>query len=345
MSQNIIQEKFINQLNNYRELSITKLLEYIPEREPRKYLYDLVTIYPKRAGKGFRPSLCISTCKIFGGKEHDAYNTAVALELFHNAFLVHDDVEDESSDRRGDPTLHEQYGIPVAINVGDAMNVLGIKPLMKNITILGPKLTWLVFSEVEHMVLEAVEGQAMELGWRRDNTCNLTDEDYLKMILKKTCWYTVIHPIRIGAIIGSGGTVNPDKFNRFGYYMGASFQIQDDLLNLLGDKKYGKEICGDILEGKRTLMLIHLLNTCNEKEKERLIAYLAKNRADRNIPEMKWVMKMMYKYDCIEYGKNSAKNLAGAALKEFYTVFGDKQDTIDRQFIENMIMYMVNRDY
>jgi len=94
MSQNDIQEKFLNQLTNYRELSIKKLLEFIPEREPKKFLYDLVSIYPKRAGKGFRPSLCISTCKIFGGKEYEAYNSAVALELFHNAFLVHDDVED-----------------------------------------------------------------------------------------------------------------------------------------------------------------------------------------------------------------------------------------------------------
>jgi len=76
-----------------------------------------------------------------------------------------------------------------------------------------------------------------------------------------------------------------------------------------------------------------------------LTRYLAKNRADRTPPEMKWVMKMMDKYECIEYGKKSAKNLAGAALKEFYTVFGDRQDTIDRQFIENMILYIVKRDY
>lgn len=345
MLQTDIQEKFLNQLNDYRELSIIKLLEFIPEREPRKYLYDLVTIYPKRAGKGFRPSLCLATCKIFGGKEKEAYNSAVALELFHNAFLVHDDVEDESWDRRGFPTMHAEYGIPLAVNVGDAMNVLSIRPLMNNLNTLGPELTWLVFSEVEHMVLEAVEGQAMELGWRVDNACNLTDEDYLKMILKKTCWYTIIHPIRIGAIIGSGGKVNPDRFNRFGYYMGASFQIQDDLLNLLGDEKYGKEICGDILEGKRTLMLIHLLNSCNSNEKERLSAYLSKNRAERTLPEMKWVMKMMRKYGSLEYGKKSAKNLAGAALKEFYTVFGDKKDNIDRQFLEYLILYMVNRDY
>lgn len=345
MPQTETQKKFLSQLNTYRELSISKLLEFIPEREPKKYLYDLVALYPNRAGKGFRPSLCISACKIFGGKGPEAYNSSVALELFHNAFLVHDDVEDESYDRRGHPTMHEQFGIPVAINVGDAMNVLSLRPLMQNLTLLGPKITWMIFSEVEHMVLEAVEGQAMELGWRKDNICDLTDGDYLKMILKKTCWYTIIHPIRIGAIIGSEGTVDPDKFNRFGYYMGASFQIQDDILNLIGDKKYGKEICGDILEGKRTLMLIHLLNNCNEGEKQRLTRYLAKSRSERTDPEMRWVIRMMGKYDCIEYGKNSAKNLAGAALKEFYSVFGDRQDSTDRQFIENMVLYMVNRDY
>ena len=339
------QGNFLSQLDLYRELSINKLLEYLPEKEPKKYLYDLVKIYPQRAGKGFRPSLCISTCKIFGGTEEEAYNSSIALELFHNAFLVHDDIEDESIDRRGFPTMHSEFGVPIAINVGDAMNVLSIRPLMQNLTSLGPKLTWQIFSEVDHMVMEAVEGQAMELGWRRDNASELTDDDYLRMILKKTCWYTIIHPIRIGAIIGSGGTIDPDRFNRFGYYMGASFQIQDDLLNLIGDKKYGKEICGDIMEGKRTLMLIHLLNSCHGTEKEKLIIYLGKNRTARTLPEMRWVMKLMNKYGCIEYGKNSAKNLAGAALKEFYTVFGDKQDTKDRQFLENMVLYMVNRDY
>ena len=148
MNEPLIEEKFLNKLSQYRELSIDYLLKHIPDKEPKQYLYDLVTIYPKRAGKGFRPSLCIAACKIFGGDEKRALNSAIALELYHNAFLVHDDVEDESDDRRGLPTLHAQYGVPIAVNVGDAMNVLSIRPLMNNLLTLGASLTWQIFAEI-----------------------------------------------------------------------------------------------------------------------------------------------------------------------------------------------------
>ncbi|MEO6818696.1 MAG: polyprenyl synthetase family protein, partial [Ginsengibacter sp.] len=220
-----------------------------------------------------------------------------------------------------------------------------IRPLMNNMTTLGPTLSWQIFTEIEHMVLESVEGQALELGWRKDNICDLTEDDYLRMILKKTCWYTCIHPIRIGAIIGSGGHVTPEVFNRFGYYIGAAFQIHDDLLNLEGDKeKYGKEIYGDILEGKRTLMLIYLLNSANKKEKKFLHEYLGKARKLRTVDETEYVMKLMRKYGSIEKGKNAAKNLAGAALKEFYTLFSSFPETEEKAFLENMILYMITRD-
>lgn len=340
-----IQQKFLTRLAMYRDISLDRLVSSIPDRQPKKYLYDLVTMYPERGGKGFRPGLCLAVNKIFGGNDGDAMNTAVALELYHNAFLVHDDIEDESEDRRGLPTMHAEFGIPIALNVGDAMNVLTIKPLMNNMHTLGPQLTWIIFNEIEHMVLESVEGQAMELGWRRDNTCKLKEEDYMQMILKKTCWYTCIHPIRLGALIGSKGKVDADIFNRFGYYLGAAFQIQDDLLNLEGErKKYGKEIGGDILEGKRTLMIIHLLNNCNSKERKEMKQFLLLPRKERTPEKTALVMEWMYKYNCFDYGKNAAKNLAGAALKEFYTIFGGQPESEEKQFLENMILYMINRD-
>jgi geranylgeranyl diphosphate synthase type II len=341
-----VHEQFRSRLAHYRETSLRHLIASIPDREPKKYLYDLVGIYPNRAGKGFRPSLCLAACRIFGGSEQDAMNSAIALELYHNAFLVHDDIEDESEERRGLPTLHNQFGIPIALNVGDAMNVLSIKPLMRNIESLGAKLSWEIFQEIEHMALESVEGQAIELGWRHENDCDLQDEDYLTMILKKTCWYTCIHPIRIGAIIGSKGAADADIFNRFGYYLGAAFQIQDDLLNLEGEReKYGKEIGGDILEGKRTLMLIHLLNVCGKREKSRVKKFLSLPRLKRKPEDLQYVMDLMHKYDCLGYGKKAAQNLTGAALKEFYSIFSIFPDSEDKAFIENMILYMINRDY
>ena len=168
---------------------------------------------------------------------------------------------------------------------------------------------------------------------------------YLRMTLKKTCWYTCIHPCRIGGIIGSRGEVNPDVFNRFGYYMGAAFQIQDDVLNLVGDvEKYGKEIGGDIREGKRTLMLIHLLKECRPAEKKRMRAFLATPREDRSDGDVAWVYDRMAKYGSIDYARKTARHLAGAALHEFFIAYGSLPESDDKSFIRDIVFYMIERE-
>ena len=101
----------------------------LPDREPRRHLYDLIPRYLSRAGKGLRPALCIATCRAFGGDREARCRSAVALELLHNAFLVHDDIEDGSEHRRGQPTMHVDHGVPLAVNAGDAMNALSVRPL------------------------------------------------------------------------------------------------------------------------------------------------------------------------------------------------------------------------
>lgn len=328
-----------------RQLALEGILSLIPEGGPRKHLYDLVSAYPKRGGKGLRPGLCIGTCRAFGGSAHLALKSSIAIELFHNAFLVHDDVEDGSEYRRGLPTLHAEHGLGIAVNVGDAMNVLSIRPLMENLPLLGPELTWRVFAEIEHMVRQSVEGQAMELGWVRDNACDLTEADYLRMTLKKTCWYTCIHPCRIGALIATGGTANLDAFNKFGYFMGAAFQIQDDLLNLTGDRaKYGKEIGGDIWEGKRTLMLIHLLNQASPSEKDWLRQFLSKPREKRTAAAVARVYRLMDKYGSIDYGRLAARQLAEGALAEFEVAYRDALPGPHKEFIRSIVLYMIERD-
>jgi geranylgeranyl diphosphate synthase type II len=332
-------------LDAYRAVAVDKLLRLLPDREPRRYLYDLIPSYPTRPGKGLRPGLCIATCRAFGGSTRAVLDSAVAIELFHNAFLIHDDLEDGSEFRRGGPTLHVEQGLPIAVNVGDAMNVLSIRVLMANLTTLGPTLTWRVFSEIEHMVRESVEGQAMELGWIRDNVVDLTEPDYLRMNLKKTCWYTCIHPCRIGALIGTGGAIDPAGFDRFGYYMGAAFQIQDDILNLVGERsKYGKEIGGDIWEGKRTLILIHLLTTCDAQELERVRRFLAQPRLDRTARQIRGVYRLLDKYGSIDYARTAARQLAGAALREFFVAYREAPDSADKGFIEGIVLYMIERD-
>jgi len=130
----------------------------------------------------------------------------------------------------------------------------------------------------------------VELGWRRDNALSLSDADYLEMVLKKTCWYTTIYPSRVGALIGTRSARDLDRFVRFGFFLGAAFQIQDDLLNLEGDeRRYGKELNGDIWEGKRTLMLIALLRAATDDERARLGAFLSIPRPARQAADVAWV--------------------------------------------------------
>lgn len=333
-------------LSEYSAYALKGIEHFTPDKEPKKYLYDLIADYPNRGGKGFRPGLCIATCMAFGGSLERVINSATALELFHNAFLIHDDIEDLSFFRRNKPTMHQYNNVPIAINVGDAMNALSMRPLMKNKEILGPSLTLKIFEEIEHMVMESVEGQAMELGWRKDNNCDLKEGDYLRMILKKTSWYTCIHPIRIGALIGSNGRVHADQFNRFGYFMGTAFQIQDDILNLIAEEeKYGKEICGDIIEGKRTLMLIHLLGKCSKTEYNKIKEFLGSTENTGSEETAAWILKLMHSYGSLEHSRSIAKYMAGAALKEFYTIFSKLPDSKDKSIIEGLILYMINRDY
>lgn len=273
-------EAFVNEtLSHYKRIVIREILKLIPRREPRATLYDLIAEYPSRVGKGIRPALCINTCCAYGGTLELALNSSVAIELFHNAFLIHDDVEDGSERRRSEPTLVVKVGVPIAVNVGDAMNVLAMRPLINNLDALGPEKTYTIFWEIEKMARESMEGQAIELGWVRDNTWDLSPSDYYVMTRKKTCWYTCIVPCRIGALIAGRSREEVKVFNSFGYNLGVAFQIQDDILNLVGEESlYGKEQAGDLWEGKRTVMLIHLLNTCSTRQRKKLITILSKPR-------------------------------------------------------------------
>ena len=123
-----------------------------------------------------------------------------------------------------------------------------------------------IFEEVDHLVVETLEGQAMELGWVRDNDLTVTTDDYLRLVLKKTAWYSFIHPLRIGALVADGDDRNLGRFDRFGYLLGVAFQITDDVLNLNGNvARYGKEINGDLWEGKRTLLLTHAFGSGEQR--------------------------------------------------------------------------------
>jgi geranylgeranyl diphosphate synthase type II len=320
------------------------MFDYLPDVEPRRYLYDLCADYPSRGGRAMRPSLCIASARAFGRSTEEALLTAVSIELMHNAMLIHDDVEDESEQRRGKPALHVQEGIPIAINAGDMLSLLSMRPLLDNIEVLGHGLALQLLNATERMARESAEGQAMELGWRRDNPTDITEDQYLLMVLKKTCWLATIHPLQAGAMIGAGPTAPLAAIERFGFLLGTAFQIQDDLLNLEGDQeRYGKELAGDIYEGKRTLMLIRLFSLATAAEKERLHAFLGQSRQERSGHDVQWVLGRMDYYGCVEHARLYAQALAGAARHEFSLAFGALPLTREKRFIESLPVWVIER--
>jgi geranylgeranyl diphosphate synthase type II len=331
-------------LDEYGAVVRAELQQYLSRREPRRHLYDPVADYPLRGGRMLRPTLLIAAARAFGADLHSALNTAVALELLHNAFLVHDDVEDDGLERRGRPTLNLLHGAPVAVNVGDALSILSLRPLLENRARLGPRLTMRILEETELMVRESIEGQAIELGWRKDNALGLQDDDYLNMVLKKTCWYTTIFPLRAGALIGTRDSVALDSLLRCGFFLGAAFQIQDDLLNLVGDPvKYGKELDGDIWEGKRTLMMIRLFQQAKPDELRRLGAALQAPRAERQAAEVVWIRERFDEYGCVEHARKVAHGLAGAAFHELDTALGHLPESRDKRFVYGLVRWVFER--
>jgi len=332
-------------LKEYGEATRALLFQYLPAAEPRRYLYDLAADYPHRGGRAFRPSLCIATARAFGMPMDMALRTAVSIEMIHNAMLIHDDVEDESEQRRGKPTMHVSEGVPIAINVGDFLSLLAMRPLLDNRSVLGAEISLRILEETERMARESAEGQAFELGWRRDNVANIGEADYLLMVLKKTCWLCTIHPSRMGTLIGSRGAIDLDRCIRFGFFLGAAFQIQDDLLNLEGDPSaYGKELGGDIHEGKRTLMLIRLLENATHAERERVFAMLGQPRDQRSLRDIIWTRERMDAYGCIEYARQVAHGLAGAAQYEFQQLYGHLPESRDKHFLQSLPAWVIERN-
>jgi geranylgeranyl diphosphate synthase type II len=340
-----LEPPFITHLRVYRDAVIREMQETIARRRFHRVLAGRLAEYPLRAGKGLRPALCLATCQAFGGLQESATPSAVALELFHNAFLVHDDVEDESIHRRGSPSMHQTYGTAIAINVGDALNVLSMTPLLDNLRVVGLEKTMRIFFEIERMARESVEGQAMELDWVRAGDMNLSDRHYFLMTTKKTCWYTCIAPCRIGALIAIGANADLDMLQRFGRSLGIAFQIQDDVLNLVAEEeRYGKETAGDIWEGKRTLMLLHLVRSCSPSERERVTQIMRMARSDKSQEEVDYIFQLMIRYGSIEYARRISRRYAVKARTIFDQGFANLRDTSHKEFLREAIQYVIERD-
>ncbi|MFO1326149.1 MAG: polyprenyl synthetase family protein [Rubrivivax sp.] len=309
----------------------------------RPYLDALMADYPRRGGKRLRPALCLAAAVATGATLDDALDAALAIELMHNALLVHDDIEDESDQRRGRPTLHALHGVPLALNAGDALGLLSLQPLKDAGARLGPVVGARLFEETERMAWATAEGQALELGWQRDGRTDIDEADYLQMVLLKTCWLTTIHPLRVGCLIGTRGRMDLDPLIRVGFFVGAAFQIQDDWLNLAEAPAYGKERDGDLVEGKRTLILAHALRHAGARDRARLQRFLAAPRERRRRADLPALRALLQRCGALDHARRVAAALAGAGLAEFDRCFAGVPDSRERRFLRAMGSWVLQR--
>lgn len=327
------------------EIILEQLLPKSSKIEEVDLLYRMMRDYPERPAKGLRPFICVTSCKAFGGREEDALLTAACIELFQNWILIHDDIEDASELRRGHPALHKKYNESLALNAGDALHARMWGYLLRNREKVGAERTFRILQEFSTMVNETTEGQHMELSWVVDKKWDLEEEDYLEMVTRKTAWYTVTSPSRLGAIIAGAPESELEKLLVFGQKLGMGFQIQDDSLNLIGDsKKYGKEMSDDILEGKRTLMLLRLLREASESERTELVKIMNKSRRERTQGDVHSVLSLMRKHGTIEYAQEKAKRLVDEALAVMQTLKlrGDQQSI---ELFQKGARYLVERQW
>lgn len=243
---------------------INEYLDNLPyERKPAG-LYDPIKYVLSIGGKRIRPTLMLLAYNLYKEDPERILSSAVALETYHNYTLLHDDLMDNASVRRGQPTVHKKWDANTAILSGDSMLVLAYERMAKcPVEKLKPVLD--LFTET---ALEIGEGQQYDMDFETRN--DVREEEYIEMIRLKTS-VLLACATKMGAILADAPQEDADNLYKFGEQMGLAFQLQDDYLDVYGDPEvFGKAIGGDILCNKKTYMLINAFNLANDEQRKRL---------------------------------------------------------------------------
>ncbi|VVC72108.1 Short chain isoprenyl diphosphate synthase [uncultured archaeon] len=286
-----------------------EMARVIPKDRKPWEVYGIIWEHLSLGGKRLRPVMCKLSCEAVGGDGKNVLSIGAAIELFHNFSLLHDDIEDCSDVRRGQPCMYKKYGLPLAINAGDGLFMNVWKEILESG--LPPEKIVEVQRILNKAFMLVLEGQAVELNWYRENRIDISEAEYMNMIGGKT-GALMGASCEVGAFSGGGNAKQKRALSDFGMAVGLAFQIQDDVLNLVGDQgKYGKEIGGDISEGKRSLITIHALTHASAKDRKRLSGILlSRTKEQKEIGE---AIRICRESGSIGYAAGKAKELAEKA--------------------------------
>jgi geranylgeranyl diphosphate synthase type II len=311
-------------ISQYQQFFISYLERQSITKEPRN-LYEPISYILGLGGKRMRPVLTLMTAEVFNADYKKALPAAMAVEVFHNFSLVHDDIMDDAPLRRGEQTVHEKWDVNSGILSGDAMLILAYQYFEQYEPVIFMDLAKL-FSKT---ALEVCEGQQWDVDFEvRDD---VTIPEYLKMIEYKTA-VLVAAAMKMGAIIAETSVENADLIYEFGLNLGLAFQLQDDYLDA-----FGKQVGGDIIENKKTYLYLKAIGLSNRDQASKLMEVFS-SRVDYNIDKINWVKAV---FNNSGASKATQQAIEDYTLKAFVTLekmnIEEDKKAILRTFGENLM--------
>ena len=308
------------------------LRELIPVEE-KNYLSEPIWYHMNTKGKRVRPAICLITCEALGGNPENALSFALAIEVLHNMFLMHDDIEDGDTVRRDQPTVWVKYGTANAINAGDYLLACAYKS-----TLASPVAPEKRLKLLEALTLtygKTVEGQALDINARAAES--FTVDAYMKMVELKTGYYLACGMVG-GAIVAGASNEVVEKIWMLGKNMGPAFQIRDDLIDLTHGKGRGGVIGSDIKEGKASFLYSYVLQIASGEQKKRLREIMLKPREETTADDIEWVLDVYRRYDAMKYAQDYAENLVQQAYKTINEIPVD-----DKTIFKEIASFMAQR--
>ncbi len=271
-------------------------------------LYEPISYILSLGGKRMRPALLLLACDLFGGDVDAAIQPALAIEVFHNFTLMHDDIMDNAPLRRGRVTVHERWNKNVGILSGDVMLVQGYKLMMQ----VEDRLLRPILDIFNTTAVGVCEGQQLDMEFEQRDQVDI--DEYINMIRLKTA-VVLGGALKIGALIGGADTKDAELLSSFGEHLGIAFQLQDDILDVYGDpEKFGKQVGGDIISNKKTYLLIKALELADQQQTKELTGWIALKQFD-NTGKVTAVTDIYNALEVRQYAENAMQTYADKAFE------------------------------
>jgi geranylgeranyl diphosphate synthase type II len=320
-------------LIRYKDI-IDKELDVFSKKLPSISIYDPIKYIINNGGKRFRSSLTLFSTDLFSNNPLLSINEAIAIELFHNFTLIHDDIMDQAPLRRNQPSIHKKWNSNIAILSGDLLYAVVNSILSKSSS--QSVETNILFQET---AIQVCEGQSLDMEFEKSESVTIVD--YIEMIQLKTA-VLVACSLKMGSIIGGASKEDSNLLYDFGLYLGTAFQIHDDILDVFpNEDNFGKQVGGDIIEKKKTILFIDFLNKSTSKEQILVDQILRDNKLDNEIKVAK-VKEYFIKYSVLKVAEDHKNKFYNKAIRSIKSLSISNKK---KQLIEGFAIDLMNRKF